>query len=161
MKIILFITLIFLSAAQGYSESYSLDAHAEIIINEEIKIEENIKESIIKAKGTFTDSLGNYGEVITLGTSKSDKEKVILDFLLEGINQKGDKFIGRQSRNSLEQEVGVGSFFYIHGTGDYKKLIGKKCYYAVKYLNTNVFYKHKCDWLWRYIGLLQWSLLVK
>ena len=153
--------LIFLSAAKGYTESYSLDAHAEIIINEEIKIEENIKESIIKAKGTFTDSLGNYGEVITLGTSKSDKEKVILDFLLQGINQKGDKFIGRQSRNSLEQEVGVGSFFYISGTGDYKKLIGKKCYYAVKYLNTNVFYKHKCDWLWRYIGLLQLFLLIK
>ena len=48
--------------------------------------------------------------------------------------------------NSLEQEVGVGSFFYISGTGDYKKLIGKKCYYAVRYLNANVFYKHKCDW---------------
>ena len=58
----------------------------------------------------------------------------------------GDKFIGRQSRNSLQQEVGVGSFFYIFGTGDYKKLIGKKCYYAVKYLNINVFYKHKCNW---------------
>ena len=152
MKIILSIILIFLSTAKGYSESYSLDAHAEIIINEEIKIEENIKESIIKAKGTFTDSLGYYGEIITLGTLKSDKEKVILDFLLQGINQKGDKFIGRQSRNSLEQEVGVGSFFYISGTGDYKKLIGKKCYYAVKYLNKNAFYKHKCDWLWRYIS---------
>ena len=135
----------FLSTAKGYSESYSLDAHAEIIINEEIKIEGNIKEAIIKAKGTFTDSLGNYGEVINLGTSKSDKEKVVLDLLLQGINQKGDKFIGRQSRNSLEQEVGVGSFFYISGTGDYKKLIGKKCYYAVKYLNANIFYKHKCN----------------
>ena len=135
----------FFSAVRGYSESYLLDAHAEIIINEEIKIEKNIKESIIKAKGTFTDSFGNYGELITLGTSKSDKEKVILDFLLQGINQKGNKFIGRQSRNSLEQEVGVGSFFYISGTGDYKKLIGRKCYYAVKYLNKNVFYKHKCD----------------
>ena len=138
----------FLSAAKGYSESYSLDAHAEIIINEEIKIEENVKEAIIKAKGTFTDSLGNYGELINLGTSKSDKEKVILDFLLQGINQKGDKFIGRQYRNSLEQEVGVGSFLYISGTGDYKKLVGKKCYYAVKYLNANVFYKHKCEWQW-------------
>ena len=88
MKIILFITLIFLSAAQGYSESYSLDAHAEIIINEEIKIEENVKEAIIKAKGTFTDSLGNYGEVITLGTSKSDKEKVILDFYFKVLIKK-------------------------------------------------------------------------
>ena len=39
----------FLSTAKGYSESYSLDAHAEIIINEEIKIEENVKEAIIKA----------------------------------------------------------------------------------------------------------------
>ena len=145
MKIILSIILIFLSAAKGYSESYSLDAHAEIIINEAIKIEENVKEAIIKAKGTFTDSLGNYGEIINLGTLKSDKEKVILDFLLQGINQKGDKFIGRQYRNSLEQEVGVGSFLYISGTGDYKKLIGIKCYYAVKYLNANVFYKHKCD----------------
>ena len=135
----------FLSAAKGYSESYSLDSHAAIIINEEIKMEENVKEAIIKAKGTFTDSLGNFGELINLGTSKSDKEKVILDFLLQGINQKGDKFIGRQYRNSLEQEVGVGSFLYISGTGDYKKLIGKKCYYAVKYLNANVFYKHKCD----------------
>ena len=146
MKQIIFIIIfIFFNISNSYSESYSLDAHAEIIINEEIKIEGNIKEAIIKAKGTFTDSLGNYGEVITLGTSKSDKEKVILDFLLQGINQKGDKFIGRQFRNSLEQEVGVGSFFYISGTGDYKKLIGKKCYYAVKYLNANVFYKHKCN----------------
>ena len=145
MKVILSIILVFLSAAKGYSESYSLDAHAEIIINEAIKIEENVKEAIIKAKGTFTDSLGNYGEIINLGSSKSDKEKVILDFLLQGINQKGDKFIGRQYRNSLEQEVGVGSFLYISGTGDYKKLIGKKCYYAVKYLNANAFYKHKCD----------------
>ena len=146
MKQIIFIIIfIFFNISNSYSESYSLDAHAEIIINEEIKIEENIKEAIIKAKGTFTDSLGNYGEIITLGTSKSDKEKVILDFLLQGINQKGDKFIGRQFRNSLEQEVGVGSFFYISGTGDYKKLIGKKCYYAVKYLNANIFYKHKCN----------------
>ena len=146
MKQIIFIIIfIFFNISNSYSESYSLDAHAEIIINEEIKIEGNIKEAIIKAKGTFTDSLGNYGELITLGTSKSDKEKVILDFLLQGINQKGDKFIGRQFRNSLEQEVGVGSFFYISGTGDYKKLIGKKCYYAVKYLNANVFYKHKCN----------------
>ena len=146
MKQIIFIIIfIFFNISNSYSESYSLDAHAEIIINEEIKIEGNIKEAIIKAKGTFTDSLGNYGEVITLGTSKSDKEKVILDLLLQGINQKGDKFIGRQFRNSLEQEVGVGSFFYISGTGDYKKLIGKKCYYAVKYLNANVFYKHKCN----------------
>lgn len=146
MKQIIFIIIfIFFNISNSYSESYSLDAHAEIIINEEIKIEENIKEAIIKAKGTFTDSLGNYGEVITLGTSKSDKEKVILDLLLQGINQKGDKFIGRQFRNSLEQEVGVGSFSYISGTGDYKKLIGKKCYYAVKYLNANVFYKHKCN----------------
>ena len=145
MKLFSILIFIFLFVAKSYSESYSLDAHAEIIINEEIKIEENVKEAIIKAKGTFTDSLGNYGEVITLGTSKSDKEKVILDFLLQGINQKGDKFIGRQFRNSLEQEVGVGSFLYISGTGDYKKLIGKKCYYAVKYLNANVFYKHKCD----------------
>ena len=145
MKVILSIILVFLSAAKWYSESYSLDAHAEIIINEAIKIEENVKEAIIKAKGTFTDSLGNYGEIINLGTLKSDKEKVILDFLLQGINQKGDKFIGRQYRNSLEQEVGVGSFLYISGTGDYKKLIGIKCYYAVKYLNANVFYKHKCD----------------
>ena len=55
----------FLSAAKGNSESYSLDAHAEIIINEEIKIEENVKEAIIKAKGTFTDSLGNYGETVS------------------------------------------------------------------------------------------------
>ena len=146
MKQIIFIIIfIFFNISNSYSESYSLDAHAEIIINEEIKIEENIKEAIIKAKGTFTDSLGNYGEIITLGTSKSDKEKVILDFLLQGINQKGDKFIGRQFRNSLEQEVGVGSFFYISGTGDYKKLIGKKCNYAVKYYNANVFYKHKCN----------------
>ena len=145
MKLFSILIFILLFVAKSYTESYSLDANAEIIINEEIKIEEKIKESIIKAKGTFTDSLGNYGELITLGTSKADKEKVILDLLLQGINQKGDKFIGRQYRNSLEQEVGVGSFFYISGTGDYKKLIGKKCYYAVKYLNANVFYKHKCD----------------
>ena len=39
MKIILTIILIFLSTTKGYSESYSLDAHAEIIINEEIKID--------------------------------------------------------------------------------------------------------------------------
>ena len=43
-----------------HNESYSLDAHAEIIINEEIKIEENIKESIIKAKNDSADSLGNF-----------------------------------------------------------------------------------------------------
>ena len=46
MKIILFITLIFLSAAKVYSESYSLDAHAEIIINEEIKIEEKLRKQL-------------------------------------------------------------------------------------------------------------------
>ena len=127
-----------------FSKDYFINFHAKNIINEKHAYSKGNYYNILKLDGSFTDSLGNYGELITLGTSKSDKEKVILDFLLQGINQKGDKFIGRQFRNSLEQEVGVGSFFYISGTGDYKKLIVKKCYYAVKYLNANVFYKHKC-----------------
>ena len=84
MKHYLIFIALFFSSSNVAAVEYTLNGNAEIIINEEIKINETIKESIIKAKGTYTDNLGNYGEIITLGTSKSDKQKVILDLLLEG-----------------------------------------------------------------------------
>ena len=80
MKIFFLLSILLLITKCLYSKEYKLDASAEIIINEEIQISDNVKESINKVKGTYTDSLGNYGEMITIGTIKSDNEKVILDF---------------------------------------------------------------------------------
>ena len=104
--------------------------------------------SEVAGKSYWTNYIGTYTWAIT--PWKGDKyEGEFKEDVMHGKGtysfSTGDKFIGRQSRNSLQQEVGVGSFFYIFGTGDYKKLIGKKCYYTVKYLNINVFYKHKCN----------------
>ena len=47
---------------------------------------------------------------------------------------------------SSDMSAGIGTATYIKTTGKYKKFEGKKCTYAVSYLNdvTKGFYKHIC-----------------
>ena len=58
-------------------------------------------------------------------------------------NQNGDKFWTTRIRNSEVAEGGGGINTYLTGTGKYKKMIGLKCPYGVKYHQDAVWYTHK------------------
>ena len=80
--------------------------------------------------------------MIFLDQKKNDEN---IDAYCESLDSSGDKFWTHLIRNSSEIEAGIGKITYINGTGKYKKLIGKKCNYAVRYFdNKNLFFKQIC-----------------
>ena len=48
------------------------------------------------------------------------------------------------NRNSSDYDGGIGKSEYIYGTGKFKRLIGRKCNLAVKYIEEFSFYRHRC-----------------
>ena len=42
-------------------------------------------------------------------------------------------------------DAGTGYYLYIDGTGTWKRLIGKKCNYAINYLDDAYFTTDKCN----------------
>ena len=92
--------------------------------------------SSYRNKGTFTDNYGNYGRIECLGTIKKNQDnKVNLNVVCESTDQNDNKTWVQNERNSEELNVGSGISTIIAGTGPYKKLIGIKGVFAIKYKN--------------------------
>ena len=101
--------------------------------------------SIIVNESTWTDSNGDYGIIICLGTIDKFLDKsVILNLGCSGRNQDDEKFTGNIVRKSDALDAGVGVFTYFDGTGKFERLIGRKCNLAVRYIDEFTFYRHRC-----------------
>ena len=138
-KIIIFI---FLFSLQLHSEDYIFDSRG----NSEqkvLKFKDGSKYIHITTYGLWTDSYGNYGKEICYGDIETSNENINLDIVCELTDQEAKSFKVSRKRNSLIGG-GVGENTYLETTEKYSFLLGKKCTYAVTFLNTDFFYKQKC-----------------
>ena len=108
-------------------------------------MKKGFEKSIVVNESTWTDSNGDFGIVLSLGTiDKFLDNSVILNLACSGRNQDNEKFTGDIIRKRDSQEAGVGIFTYMNGTGKFERLIGRKCNLAVKYIDEFSFYRHRC-----------------
>ena len=121
------------------SKDYIVDSTARLIPNT-IDIDEYYKSTIAELEVRWTDSNGEFGLGKCNAHIISKKNDENIDAYCENLDSSGDKFWTHLIRNSSEIEAGTGVMTYINATGKYKKLIGKKCNYAVRYFdNINLF----------------------
>ena len=98
-----------------------------------------------KAKGSWKDSLGDYGIINCLGNYLSSaKLGTNLNLYCQGSNKDGDIFWLTMQRNSKDYDGGIGKSEYIYGDGKFKNLISTKCIYAVEISKEFSILKQKC-----------------
>ena len=125
------------------SEEYILESSSKTI-SKKLLIDNNFKYESIEIDGRWKDSNGEYGISKCYGSIKSKNNLINLEAYCETTDSVGDKAWFTITRNT-EMKAGVGSSKYIAATGKYKRLIGLKCPYAVKYFDKEFnFYMHKC-----------------
>ncbi len=145
MKIISVVIIFFSFTKFTLADTYEFEASGKIISDESIELKKGFEKSIVVNESTWTDSNGDFGIVLCLGTiDKFLDNSVILNLACSGRNQDNEKFTGDIIRKSDSQDAGVGIFTYINGTGKFERLIGKKCNLAVKYIDEFSFYRHRC-----------------
>ena len=126
------------------AKDYIVDSTASLKLNT-IDIDEYYKSTIAELEVRWTDSNGEFGLGKCNAHVISKKNKEIIDAYCENLDSSGDKFWTHLNRNSSQIEAGIGIITYINGTGKYKKLIDKKCNYAVSYFDKlNIFFKQIC-----------------
>ena len=129
MKYFVFIILLFFINKVSNANSFSYDFRGYI---EQEKMILGKKGELInfKSKGTWNDSLGNYGRGRCRGSGLLEN-KIITDILYfcEFEDHEYEKFWTRGSRTGSQQKAGIGTNTYIDAEGKYKKYIGleQKC----------------------------------
>ena len=145
MKYFVFIVLFFFINKVSNSNSFSYDFRGYI---EQEKMILGKKEELInfKSKGTWSDSLGNYGRGRCRGSGLLEN-KIITDILYfcEFEDQDYEKFWTRGSRTGSQQQAGIGTNIFIDAEGKYKNYIGLECIYAISYIKDSFHAKNKCE----------------
>ena len=143
MRTLLFIFSLLISK-YALSEEYVLEVSSRTKIKE-LKINKDFSYKSVEIDGRWKDSEGEYGLNKCYGYIKSKNNLYNLEAYCEKIDSTGDKAWFTIIRKSEMQEAGIGISNYIAATGKYKKLVGLKCPYAVKYYDNEFnFYMHKC-----------------
>ena len=139
----LFLILFSLSSSLN-GKDYIVDSTARLIPYN-IDIDKYYKSTIAEFEVRWTDSNGEFGLGKCNAHVISKKNQENIDAYCENLDSSGEKFWTHLSRNSSEFEAGIGIMTYVNGTGKYKKLVSKKCNYAVRYFdNINLFFKQIC-----------------
>ncbi len=136
------IILVFFLSFNLYSEGYIFDSRGnseQIVLN----FKNNNQYIHITTHGWWTDSEGNYGIEKCYGKTEISNDKINLDIICELVDQNKEIQKVARKRNSLVG-AGVGINTYLETSEKYNFLLGKKCTYAVTFLNKDFFYKQKC-----------------
>ncbi len=141
------ITIIFTFLLLNKSKAVSWERTDMGYANSEIfETTNNYKFVFYNSKSFWNDNLGNYGKNNCKGLAKIN-EKNLFDggeVYCESIDQDNNKFIVILSRNKGDFDSGIGFFKFIDGSGPWKKLIGKKCKYAIQYIDDGFMRIDKC-----------------
>ena len=143
MKVFYTIIIIFLYISNTYSKSYELEWTGDMEFTKSITYQDKSICKIVHPTGYWKDSDGNFGNFSCIGWVKNIKDKESLEVNCEALDNENDRFWVILNRNS-EIGAGVGITTYIDATGKYKKLLNKKCKYAINYFQTGFFYKQLC-----------------
>lgn len=143
-----FIILFFLTPFLLYSKDYTLKWYSHLTVLENIEYKDKSIYRIVSADGSWEDNEGFYGSLKCIGPNKiSSKNELELNVFCYAYDNEGDTF-GLNLFRSSNKNAGVGSATYIKTSGKYNKFEGKKCTYAISYLNENDtekgFYRHIC-----------------
>ena len=142
MKFLLYIYFFFIFNI-AFGEEYIMESSSKTI-SKKLLINNNFKYESIEIDGRWKDSKGEYGISKCYGSIKSKNDLINLEAYCETTDSVGDKAWFIITRNT-EMKAGLGSSKYIAATSKYKRLIGLKCPYAVKYFDKEFnFYIHKC-----------------
>ena len=113
--------------------------------NESFSLEDSSKILHYKNKGTWEDTMGNFGTQTCFGLVLLEKNNNIIsmEIYCEAQDQDNDKFYTKVTRDS-SLDAGVGEYVLIDGSGKWKSMIKSKCKYAVKYKEKALFVNSKC-----------------
>ena len=113
--------------------------------NESFKLQDSSKILHYKNKGTWEDTMGNFGTQTCFGLVLLEKNNNIIsmEIYCELQDQDNDKFYTKVTRDS-SLDAGVGEYVLIDGSGKWKSMIKSKCKYAVKYKEKALFVTSKC-----------------
>ena len=113
--------------------------------NESFSLEDSSKILHYKNKGTWEDTMGNFGTQTCFGLVLLEKNNNIIsmEIYCELQDQDNDKFYTKVTRDS-SLDAGVGEYVLIEGSGKWKSMIKSKCKYAVKYKEKALFVTSKC-----------------
>ena len=141
----LIISIILLSSTL-LSEEYTLKWYNFITVLDGIEFKDKSIYRLVRADGSWEDDKGFYGSLKCVGPNNiSPDNEVELNAYCDAYDNEGDTF-GLILFRSSDMSAGVGTATYIKTSGKYKRFEGKKCTYAVSYLNDvkKGFYKHIC-----------------
>ena len=139
-------TFFYIFFTNAISGDYTLKWYSFVKVLESITYHDKSVYRIVRSDGSWEDNEGYYGSLKCIGPNKiSPQNEVELNVFCEAYDNKGDIF-GLNLYRSSEVNSGIGIATYSNTTGRYKKLEGKKCTYAITYLNNfeKGFYKHIC-----------------
>ena len=137
---------IFLISSTVFSEEYTLKWYNFITVLDSIEFKDKSIYRLVRADGSWEDDNGFYGSLKCVGPNKiSPDNEVELNAYCDAYDNEGDTFGLILSRSS-DMSAGIGTATYIKTSGKYIKFEGKKCTYAISYLNDvkKGFYKHIC-----------------
>ncbi len=154
MKLIIKILLFFILTNSLLSKEFSLESYSNTQ-RFKIKVSENFFYENIRINGQWKDSEGQYGLSTCQGNIVTENKIKKLRVFCEYTDRDNDKaWTTMSSRKQLDNESqmyqfdttgDVGQNIYLNGSGKYKKYIGYKCTYAVKYYDDKYnFLVQKC-----------------
>ena len=144
MKI--FVLFLICFSTQLLAKDYFVDLHAKMVIDEKHYYSKKSYYNILKLDGSFTDSLGNYGNWNALASVELDNGKIKQHFFsAEMIYQNETAIYSQGSRTSEEFEQGTGVFIITSAHNSLNELIGTKCIYGINFFKSTSFTSLKCN----------------
>ena len=142
LSLILLSFLSFEILAKTWTIKYS--GYGEIF--EKIKLTDGSTTGLYKNKGTWEDSLGNYGTRSCIGMVEMNSLGKLLvgRFFCEAIDNEDNKYILKGIRGDNNMDAGLGNMTIIDGNGKWEDIIGSSCNYAIRYKEEALFQIDNC-----------------